>query len=80
MTFILAEIQPVVAVIPLFVWIAVALAALLAGAGVFLGEALKPFFEAVNGPVGYATLVVLIGLIAWATYRKRRSGDESGLK
>jgi hypothetical protein len=70
---VLAEIQPVVALMPLFVWIAIAIAVVLIGAGEATNAALEPLARAVNGPTGYVLLGLLAVLIGWSIYRKRRS-------
>jgi lysozyme family protein len=53
---------------PIFVWIAIAIAILLIGGGAATAIVAEPVAEVINSPVGYAiaiALVALVGLVAW---------------
>lgn len=55
-------------VIPLFVWVAMALAGLLAGAGIYFGSGMGKLAEAMNG-VGGWILLIGFGLILFLVIR-----------
>jgi hypothetical protein len=64
---------------PIFVWIAIAIAILLIGAGTATNLVSQPVADAVDGPVGYGIalgLVALIAVITWRMTEKNKSGKQ----
>jgi hypothetical protein len=55
---------------PLFVWIAIAVALLLIGAGAATGLVAAPVVSVLNGPLGYILAIGGIVMIAIAVWRK----------
>lgn len=58
---------------PIFVWIAIAIAILLVGAGTATKLAAAPIVTAMNGPVGYILVALTLVLIGVAIWKKKPS-------
>ena len=63
---------------PIFVWIAIAIAVVLLGGSGAAYIISKPVQEVANGPIGYAFaigIVIIIAIITWNQTRKTKDHD-----
>lgn len=63
---------------PIFVWIAIAIAILLVGGGAATSIVAQPVTEVINSPIGYAiaiAFVVVVGVMAWRHAKNDRSAN-----
>ncbi len=64
---------------PIFVWVAIAFAIVLLGAGGFTNLISKPVSDALSGPIGYALAlcgVVVVGIVTWNKTRGQRKDKD----
>ena len=57
---------------PIFVWVAIALATLIVSFAVAARETLDPWREMLNGPLGWGILVLVAGSVIVGIVRNRR--------
>jgi purine-cytosine permease-like protein len=64
---------------PIFVWIAIAIAILLIGGASATGIIAHPIVQAMNGPLGYAIAVgilAIVGIVVWNKTKGTKSDDD----
>jgi purine-cytosine permease-like protein len=62
---------------PIFVWIAIAIAILLIGGGAATSMVTQPVAEVVNGPIGYAIAIGIVAVVAIVVWNKTRNSKNT---
>ncbi|GEM_PF-2096600 len=64
---------------PIFVWIAIAIAIVLIGGASATGIIAHPVVQSMNGPLGYAIalgIIAIVGIVVWNKTKETKSDDD----
>jgi purine-cytosine permease-like protein len=62
---------------PIFIWIAIAIAILLIGGGAATAIVAKPVADAVNGPLGYIVALGIVAILVVIVWNKTRNTNQN---